>query len=189
MQTRRPGLCLIHRHVPLSSECSPASECREKPTPPNAVSFLVYIQTNMPSLIGAVFDTNVLYAALRSRRGASRRLLEHVFEGELTLHLTVPLLLEYEEVLVRERDAIGVQYRDIVIVLAALAEAGTWHEVHYLWRPFVNDPDDAHVLEAATAASCPNLVTFNTKDFSEAPRLGIDVLTPSQFLQRLFQNR
>ena len=140
----------------------------------------------MPITVGAVFDTNVLYAALRSRHGASRLLLEQVLERRLTLHLTVPVLLEYNEVLVREREAIGVTYRDVVTVLAALAEVGEWHEVHYLWRPFVEDPDDAHVLEAATAAGCPNLVTFNTKDFSDASMLGVDLLTPSDFLERIY---
>jgi len=135
---------------------------------------------------GAVFDTNVVYAALRSARGASRLLLEHVLDGRLTLHLTVPLLLEYNEVLVRERQAIGVTYNDITVLLAALAELGQWHEVYYLWRPFVDDPDDAHVLEAATAAGCPNLVTFNARDFTEASALGVDVLTPADFLERIY---
>jgi len=121
---------------------------------------------------GAVFGTNVVYAALRSAQGASRLLLDQVLGGRLTMHLTVPLLLEYNEVLLRERQAIGVTHSDVVVVLGALAEVGQWHEVHYLWRPVVEDPDDAHVLEAATAAGCPNLVTLNTKDFAEARTLG-----------------
>jgi len=121
--------------------------------------------------------------ALAAPRGASRLLLRRVLDGPLTLHLTVPLLLEYNEVLVRERRAIGVTHGDVTVLLAAIAEAGQWHEVHYLWRPFVDDPDDAHVLEAAMAASCPNLVTFNTKDFTQAPMLGVEVLTPSDFLE------
>jgi len=78
-----------------------------------------------------------------------------------------------------------VTHGDVIILLAALAELGQWHEVHYLWRPVVEDPDDAHVLEAATAAGCPNLVTSNTKDFAEAHTLGVDVLTPPDFLERI----
>jgi len=133
----------------------------------------------------AVFDTNVVYAALWSSRGASRLLLRRVLGGQLTLHLTVPLLLEYNEVLVRERRAIGVTHSDVTVLLAALAEAGRWHEVHYLWRPFVDDPDDAHVLEAAMAAGCPNPAAFNTKDFTQAPMLGVRALTPSDFLEMI----
>ena len=49
-----------------------------------------------------VIDTNVLYAALHSRRGESRRLLDDVFDGALIPHVSVPLVLEYEAVLVRE---------------------------------------------------------------------------------------
>jgi putative PIN family toxin of toxin-antitoxin system len=140
----------------------------------------------MTITVGAVFDTNVVYAALRSSQGASRLLLDQVFDGQLTMHLTVPLLLEYNEVLLRERRAVGVTQSDVVVLLGALAELGQWHEVHYLWRPVVEDPDDAHVLEAATAAGCPNLVTFNTKDFAEAHTLGVDVLRPSDFLERIY---
>jgi predicted nucleic acid-binding protein len=147
----------------------------------------------------AIFDTNVVYAAvvyaaLRSPRGASRLLLRRVLDGPLTLHLTVPLLLEYNEVLVRERRAIGVTHGDVTVLLAAIAEATQWHEVHYLWRPFVDDPDDAHVLEAAMAASCPNLVTFhalvtfNTKDFTQAPMLGVEELKRTTHALRLPRN-
>jgi len=57
-----------------------------------------------------VFDTNVGYAALRSPQGASRLLLDRVLGGQLTIHLMVPLLLEYNEVLLRERRAIGVTH-------------------------------------------------------------------------------
>ena len=46
-----------------------------------------------------VIDTNVLYAALRSRRGESRRLLDDVFDGLFIPHVSVPLVLEYEAVL------------------------------------------------------------------------------------------
>ena len=46
-----------------------------------------------------VLDTNVLVAAIRSRRGASFRLLEQVGLGRFDIVLSVALGLEYEEVL------------------------------------------------------------------------------------------
>ena len=49
-----------------------------------------------------VIDTNVMVAGLRSRRGSAFRLFMLVGTGRFALHLSVPLVLEYEEVLLRE---------------------------------------------------------------------------------------
>ena len=49
-----------------------------------------------------VIDTNVMVAGLRSRRGSAFRLLTLVGTGQFDIHLSVPLVLEYEEVLLRE---------------------------------------------------------------------------------------
>ena len=45
-----------------------------------------------------VIDTNVMVAGLRSRRGSAFRLLTLVGTGRFDIHLSVPLVLEYEEV-------------------------------------------------------------------------------------------
>lgn len=67
-----------------------------------------------------VLDTNVLYAALQSRRGASRRVVDLVLDEDLTAHVSVPLVLEYEEVLLREAEVLGVTAHEARIVIAAL---------------------------------------------------------------------
>jgi predicted nucleic acid-binding protein len=48
-----------------------------------------------------VLDTNVLVAALRSRRGASYRIISLIGAGGFRLNVSVALALEYEEVLKR----------------------------------------------------------------------------------------
>ena len=48
-----------------------------------------------------MLDTDVMVAALRSDRGASRQLLLAALNQRLELLLSVPLMLEYEAVLTR----------------------------------------------------------------------------------------
>jgi len=48
-----------------------------------------------------VLDTNVLVAALRSKLGASHRLLSRIGSSNWRPNLTVALVLEYESVLKR----------------------------------------------------------------------------------------
>jgi len=50
-----------------------------------------------------VLDTDVVVAGLRSRLGASRLWLQAVLERRATLLLSVPLVLQYEEVLLIPR--------------------------------------------------------------------------------------
>ena len=124
-------------------------------------------------------------AALRSRQGASWRILDLVRREEVQVHVTVPLALEYEEVLLRHRKAAGWSRRETLAFVGLLLRKARRHKVYYLWRGHADDPDDAHVLEAAIAAQASRLVTFNTGDFTDAGQLGIEVMTPGEFLRAI----
>ena len=140
-----------------------------------------------PAVTGAdaVLDTNVLVAALRSRQGASWRILDLVRQEEVRMHVTVPLVLEYEEVLLRHRKAAGWSRRETLAFVGLLLRKAQRHKVYYLWRGHAEDPEDAHVLEAAIAAQAGHLVTFNVGDFTGASQLGIEVMTPGEFLRAI----
>jgi putative PIN family toxin of toxin-antitoxin system len=132
-----------------------------------------------------VLDTNVLVAALRSRRGASFLLLEQVGSNMFELAVSVPLVLEYEDVLVRHRRETGLGPRDIATIVDYLCSVAHRQDIFYLWRPLLRDPKDDLVLELAVAAGCEGIVTFNLRDFDEARRFGKWVLTPREFLRRI----
>lgn len=66
-----------------------------------------------------------------------------------------------------------------------LASLAHLQDVHFLWRPFLRDPDDDMLLECAVAASCPYIVADNVKDFRRSNELGVPAVTPARFLQIL----
>jgi predicted nucleic acid-binding protein len=49
-----------------------------------------------------VIDNNVIVSGLRSRCGSAFKMLELIDTGQFDIHLSVPLVLEYTEVLLRE---------------------------------------------------------------------------------------
>lgn len=132
-----------------------------------------------------VLDTNVLVAAQRSRRGASSLLLSLVGTGAFGLHLSVPLALEYEAVLTRQRKDLGLSLEDVAAVVDALCALAIPHRIHFLWRPYLRDPADEHILELAVAARCDHIVTYNRKNFAGAERFGVAVTDPRAFLQKI----
>jgi predicted nucleic acid-binding protein len=132
-----------------------------------------------------VLDTNILVAALRSRRGASFRLLSLVGTGVFSVHLSVPLVLEYEGVLLRHEAELTVNAEDIGELLDYLCQVGEGHSIFFLWRPFLKDAEDDMLLELAVNAGCSHLVTFNLKDFTGAETFGIKVVTPGVLLEEI----
>ena len=52
-----------------------------------------------------MLDTDVLVAATRSRSGAAWQLVDRALAREFALRLSVPLVLEYEAVLIREEES------------------------------------------------------------------------------------
>ena len=133
-----------------------------------------------------VLDTNVVVAGLRSRRGASFRLLSILGrQPDLQVHLSVPLVLEYEATLLAQRAALGLTVADVEDVLDYLCSIAAHHEIYYLWRPFLRDPKDDMVLELAVAAGCQTVVSYDAHDFRGSERFGVQVASARKLLVRL----
>jgi putative PIN family toxin of toxin-antitoxin system len=132
-----------------------------------------------------IIDTNVIISALRSKHGASAKLLSLVGTQRFEIHLSVPLVLEYEEVSLRELAGNEVTAQDISKLIDSLCALGHHHEIFFLWRPILHDPDDEMILELAVSAQCGYIVTYNKKDFAGCDRFGIQLLTPKEFLQMI----
>src|SRR5271163_4973282 len=96
-------------------------------------------------------DTDVLVAAVRSRRGASRAWVRAILNGEADLLLSMPLALQYEAVLMRPEHltASGATTEQIAALLDALCVVCIPVEISFLWRPVLRDADDEMVLEVA----------------------------------------
>jgi predicted nucleic acid-binding protein len=131
-------------------------------------------------------DTNVIVAGLRSSRGASFRVLRGVRHRAVRPVVTVPVFLEYEDVL--RRPGLLPSHMPGPAVLAflnsflSLAEC---REVHFRWRPWLEDPKDDSLLEAAFSAGGIPIVTHNLRHFRAAGRLGIRIMTPNHLVREL----
>ncbi|MCA1615432.1 MAG: putative toxin-antitoxin system toxin component, PIN family [Acidobacteria bacterium] len=132
-----------------------------------------------------VIDTNVLIAALRSRRGASHRLLNLIGDGRWQMNLSVPLFLEYEDVAKRPDSGSLLSGGEIDDILDFICAEANLREIFYLWRPVLPDSGDDFILELAVESDCDFIVTFNVRDFAGAEKFGIEVITPQEFLRKL----
>ena len=130
-----------------------------------------------------VIDTNVFVSAQRSQRGASAKLVSLIGTGRFKMHISVPLVFEYEAILLRQREALGLTAQDVGDMVDAICTFATPHDIHFLWRPFLRDPSDHLVLEVAVAAECDYIVTYNKRDFWGVERFGLEVVDARELLE------
>lgn len=131
-----------------------------------------------------ILDTSILVAATRSRDGTSFHLLSMLPSRDFEIALTVAL--EWQAVLTRpEHLPPGATVESALAFLRYLASLAHLQDVHFLWRPFLRDPDDDMVLECAVASGSQFIVTHNIKDFKRTPELKVQAITPAEFLRIL----
>lgn len=132
-----------------------------------------------------VIDSKVVLSSMRSRRGASFKLIYLVGKGHFDIHLSVPLVLEYEQVARRSKWPGKPEWSVLADILDYLCHVGKRRRIHFLWRPRARDPRDDMVLEVAVAGSCNAIITYNKRDFAEAASFGLHVLNPQEFLREI----
>ncbi len=137
-----------------------------------------------------VIDTNVIFAALLSRKGVSNKLLVWLFENNSKVNiLSNSLVTEYEDVLLREENM--AQYPqfcrdDILGFMDDLSLISHHQKINFLWRPFLRDYKDDMVLETAFNGGAEYIITYNTKDFFDVyEKFHIKIATPKEFLQKI----
>ena len=137
-----------------------------------------------------VLDTCVLVSAARSRNGASFKLVSLLPDTRFQICLSVGVYSEWQAVLTRPEHLPSGTDADLAIgFVQYLSSVAHLQEVHFLWRPFLRDPDDDMILECAVASGAEYIVTHNIKDFRRAPELGVEAITPSQFLSSVLKRK
>jgi len=63
--------------------------------------------------------------------------------------------------------------------------ARSLHKIHYLWRPFLSDSKDDHVLELAVASGARTITTFDRNDFKGSEDFGVQLLSPRRLLEEI----
>lgn len=133
-------------------------------------------------MIHIVIDTNVIYSGLFSIDGASHILLKGIGIMDFTLHISVPVVFEYEEVLKKNKRLLGLTDKDIEDFIKYICKVSEKHEIYYLWRPVLKDPKDEVFLELAVTSGCDYIITYNKRDFVQAKQFNVGILTPKEFL-------
>lgn len=135
--------------------------------------------------MNVVFDTSVLVAAARSRRGASHALLSLLPDLKFRPAVSVPLFVEYRTVLMRPENLLGRAPSQVEEFLDFFLSISHIQEIFFLWRPILPDPADEMILELAVAADCRYIVTHNVRDFHEVEKWNIRVVRPGELLNNI----
>ncbi|HET8656740.1 MAG TPA: putative toxin-antitoxin system toxin component, PIN family [Longimicrobiaceae bacterium] len=130
-----------------------------------------------------VLETNIWISALRSRRGASHRLLSLIGSGRFRFALSTALVLEYEDAAKRQSSELVFTGEEIDRLLDILCAKAVQSRSFYLWRPVLPDPGDDFVLELAVASGAKFIVTYNKKHFTAAGRFGVRAVDAKECLQ------
>ena len=128
-----------------------------------------------------VLDTNVIVSAGIHLGGPSGMIVELVLDGELLMFACPAVIEEYLEVLARDRFA---KHMFPPVWLPRVLRVTTLHQVDPdPWSVPGPDADDLVFLALAKSVDAI-LVTGNLKDYPEAIRQGVQVLSPREFLDQ-----
>jgi putative PIN family toxin of toxin-antitoxin system len=129
-----------------------------------------------------VLDTNIIFSGLQSQKGTSHKLLRLLPDKSFEIVISVPLILEYESILLKHSKQLKLSHADIDDFLDYICSVAIHSKIFYLWRPFLPDPFDDHILELAVASSSKYIITYNLNDFESVSKFGIKAITPDEML-------
>ncbi len=133
-------------------------------------------------MLRAVLDTNGLVAGLRRKRGTAAAILDLVERRIVQPAVPVALVLEHEAVLKRPGMVPAFNRAEINLLRDQFISRAIPLPKTVRWRPFLSDPADDLLVEPAFSPRASYLVTANERHLAPARSLGVQVLSPGQFL-------
>lgn len=131
-----------------------------------------------------ILDTNILFTALRSDLGASFKLISLIPSDLFKISVSVPLVVEYEDVLKRSKNLKHLHDKDIDDFIDFIILVAEQTKIHFLWRPFLKDPNDDMLVELAVASQADAIITYNKKDFKNVEQIfGIKIVDAKELLK------
>lgn len=145
--------------------------------------FCIHISYHRAMIV--TVDTNVIFAALYSKTGASNRLFHLIIDEKLKLALSPPVYFEYYDVLSRSETLkkLNLSIKEVEDILDLVALLAKKHAIYYLLRPNLIDEKDNLFVECAFTSNSKYLITSNVKDFKsgEIKGLDFDIITLGDF--------
>ena len=132
-----------------------------------------------------ILDTNVLFSGLYSSEGASYKILNFLEKNKIKIAVSVALLFEYEEILKRNKRILKLGNEEIEDILNFICQIAVHQKIFFLWRPYLKDQKDDHLLELAVASGATHIITHNIRDFNSINKFGISAITPNEFIKIL----
>ena len=85
----------------------------------------------------------------------------------------------------RNKLVLKLSFKEIEQILDNLCKLSNHHKIYFLWRPYLTDTSDDHILELAVASETQIIVTHNIKDFKGINKFGVRAITPGRLLEEL----
>ncbi len=122
---------------------------------------------------------------MKSRNGASYKLLYDTQRDKLQQNISSTLIFEYESVAKRAEMNVVLTHDQVDSIIDMLCKWSNHCQVYFLWRPFLKDANDDFVLELAIESNSQYIITCNVKDFKGINKFDIKVISPKEFLSLL----
>jgi putative PIN family toxin of toxin-antitoxin system len=134
-----------------------------------------------------VVDTNVVVSGLLTAEATAptHRILNAMLDGRINFLLSIALLAEYREVMLRPRiqKRHGLSARDVDVILQAIAANAMIRDPEVLGQESP-DPADAHLWALAKVHPGAVLITGD-QALLDHPAKGVIAITPSAFAEQL----
>ena len=130
--------------------------------------------------VRVVLDTNVVFEGLTRKGGATGKIVDMWFAGNIDVCISTALAYEYVDVLSRKLSA--KRWERMKPVLGRLLQKAKFVPIYYSWRPMSPDAGDEHVIDCAMNSGAL-IVTRNIRDFWNAyEMLGVPIMRPEEFV-------
>jgi len=129
--------------------------------------------------VKVVIDTNVIVSGLLKPFSPSGEIVRMVADGKIQICYDARILLEYDQVLRREK--FGFDPSLVAILMDLIKEIGLCFTGSPL-KIHLPDQADEMFVEAASDSQCRILITGNGKHFPQKACGNVKVLTPREFL-------